>query len=183
MMLMTIIAIASLAFTSCEDARIARTLEGTWKGNMYISSRYDGRVYNSTYSEVTFLKDPGAYSSGSGYWVDYYSDAPWDYITMVPLRFALSRKTPGFASPTIIWTTTASTACSMTTDAESTSNSITPRRLIGTAIVGATTLGTAITLQLADPLHPIPQLRKSPSASYARQMPRPPLNDTSTALD
>ena len=80
MMLMTIIAIASLAFTSCADARIARTLEGTWKGNMYISSRYDGRVYNSTYSEVTFLKDPGAYSSGSGYWVDYYSDAPWDYI-------------------------------------------------------------------------------------------------------
>ena len=53
MMLMTIIAIASLAFTSCEDARIARTLEGTWKGNMYISSRYDGRVYNSTYSEYT----------------------------------------------------------------------------------------------------------------------------------
>ena len=80
MMLMTIIAIASLAFTSCEDARIARTLEGTWKGNMYISSRYDGRVYNSTYSEITFLKDPGAYSSGNGYWVDYYSDAPWDYI-------------------------------------------------------------------------------------------------------
>jgi hypothetical protein len=66
--------------TSCDDQRIANTLEGTWSGNMYISSRYDGRVYDATYSEVTFLKDPYAYSSGKGYWVDYYSDAPWDYI-------------------------------------------------------------------------------------------------------
>ena len=66
--------------TSCDDQRIANTLEGTWSGNMYISSRYDGRVYDATYSEVTFLKDPYAYSSGAGYWVDYYSNAPWDYI-------------------------------------------------------------------------------------------------------
>ena len=47
---------------------------------MYISTRYDGRVYDATYSEVTFLKNPYAYSSGEGYWVDYYSDAPWDYV-------------------------------------------------------------------------------------------------------
>ena len=66
--------------TSCDDQRIANTLEGTWSGNMYISSRYDGRVYDATYSEVTFLKNPYAYSSGEGYWVDYYSDAPWDYV-------------------------------------------------------------------------------------------------------
>ena len=66
--------------TSCDDQRIANTLEGTWSGNMYISSRYDGRVYDATYSEVTFLKDPYAYSSGAGYWVDYYSNAPWDYV-------------------------------------------------------------------------------------------------------
>ena len=66
--------------TSCEDREIANTLEGTWSGNMYISTRYDGRVYDATYSEVTFLKNPYAYSSGEGYWVDYYSDAPWDYV-------------------------------------------------------------------------------------------------------
>jgi hypothetical protein len=66
--------------TSCDDQRIANTLEGTWSGNMYISSRYNGRVYDATYSEVTFLKNPYAYSSGEGYWVDYYSDAPWDYV-------------------------------------------------------------------------------------------------------
>ena len=75
------IAMMALAFTSCEtDEEIAYTLEGTWKGNMYITSDWDGRYYNSTYSEITFLKDPYRYSSGTGYWVDYYSDAPWDYV-------------------------------------------------------------------------------------------------------
>lgn len=72
------------ALTSCdwltEDEDIAYTLEGTWQGNMYIKSTWDGRTYNSTYSEVTFLKDPYHYSNGDGYWVDYYSDAPWDYV-------------------------------------------------------------------------------------------------------
>lgn len=80
MMAMAVLTSVLLGFTSCDDARIARTLEGTWKGNMYISSYYGGRSYNATYTEITFLRDPGAYSSGQGYWVDYYSDAPWDYI-------------------------------------------------------------------------------------------------------
>lgn len=72
----------ALAFASCEtDEDIAYTLEGTWKGNMHINSEWDGRYYNTTYSEITFLKDPYSYSSGTGYWVDYYySDAPWDYV-------------------------------------------------------------------------------------------------------
>lgn len=77
---LAIIATAALGFTSCEDAEIARTLEGTWKGNMYISSRYGGHTYDATYTEITFLKDPYTYSSGSGYWCDYYSNAPWDYV-------------------------------------------------------------------------------------------------------
>lgn len=77
---MLMMAMMALAFTSCEDAQIAKTLEGTWRGNMYISTSYDGRVYNATSTEVTFLKDPYAYSSGKGYWVDYYSGAPWDYV-------------------------------------------------------------------------------------------------------
>jgi hypothetical protein len=71
----------ALAFASCEtDEDIAYTLEGTWKGNMHINSEWDGRYYNTTYSEITFLKDPYSYSSGTGYWVDYYSGAPWDYV-------------------------------------------------------------------------------------------------------
>ena len=81
-LLMAVMAMTTFAFASCEveDREIAYTLEGTWKGNMYITSYYGGRGYDATYSEVTFLKDPGRYSSGTGYWVDYYSDAPWDYV-------------------------------------------------------------------------------------------------------
>lgn len=62
------------------NPNVNQSLEGTWKGNMYISSSYDGRSYDATYTEITFLKDPYAYSSGNGYWVDYYRDAPWGYI-------------------------------------------------------------------------------------------------------
>ena len=41
----------SFTFTSCdEDSDIAYTLEGTWKGNMYVSSTYNGRTYDTTYA-------------------------------------------------------------------------------------------------------------------------------------
>lgn len=74
-------AMLSLTFVSCdEDDDIAYTLEGTWRGNMYISHSYGGYDYQSTYSEICFLRDPYTYSSGDGYWVDYYSHAPWDYV-------------------------------------------------------------------------------------------------------
>lgn len=78
-LLMMMPLMASVTLTSCEsDEEIAYTLEGTWKGNMYISSYYDGRTYDATYTEITFLKDPYTYSSGNGYWVDYYdSNTPW----------------------------------------------------------------------------------------------------------
>ena len=71
---------ALMTFTSCEDEMIADTLEGSWKGNMYISTYWDGRTYDATYTEITFLKDPFCFKNGSGYWVDYYSNAPWDYV-------------------------------------------------------------------------------------------------------
>ena len=79
-MAMALLAITAIGLTSCEDAEIAYTLEGTWKGNMYISTSYDGRSYNSTYTVITFEGDPYSIASGYGEWVDYYSDAPWDYI-------------------------------------------------------------------------------------------------------
>lgn len=80
--IMTAIMLAALSFsfTSCEDEAIASTLQGTWEGNMYISSEWDGRVYNATYTEIEFLPSSFSYTSGSGYWVDHYSGAPWDYI-------------------------------------------------------------------------------------------------------
>ena len=81
--LMTMVAIAMLSFTvtSCEtDEDIADTLWGTWEGNMYVTSYWNNRYYDASYSEITFDRDPSTYSSGRGYWVDYYSNAPWDYI-------------------------------------------------------------------------------------------------------
>ena len=78
---MLLFATMTITFTSCDDdADIAYTLEGTWQGNMYMSSSYSGRTYDATSSEVCFSQDPYAYSSGTGYWVDYYSNAPRDYL-------------------------------------------------------------------------------------------------------
>ena len=77
-MMMT--AAMAIAFTACEDERIAQSLEGTWSGNMYVSSYYDGREYYATHTEITFDIDPFRFTKGSGYWVDYYSEAPWDYV-------------------------------------------------------------------------------------------------------
>ena len=72
------------ALTSCEDAEIASTLEGTWKGNMYISTEHGGEIYEATYTEITFEIDPFYFSKGSGYWVDYYDTGRYhitrDYV-------------------------------------------------------------------------------------------------------
>ena len=78
-MTLAVLAVLSLSFTSCEDndEEIAYTLEGTWRGDMYVSAEYDGTVYDATYSEICFVCDPHHYSSGTGYWVDHYSDAGW----------------------------------------------------------------------------------------------------------
>ena len=61
-LMMAFIATSAIGFTSCEDEKIASTLEGTWRGNMYISSYYGGHSYNATYTEITFLKDPMSYA-------------------------------------------------------------------------------------------------------------------------
>lgn len=76
-----LLAVLSLSVASCnflnDDDEIAYTLEGTWRGNMYVSLKWDNRVYDATYSEITFLRDPYRYSSGTGYWVDYYDNGGW----------------------------------------------------------------------------------------------------------
>lgn len=78
--LVLLTALMGVALTSCDDEDIAYTLEGTWEGNTYMESYYNGHYYNSTYSYVDFSRDPFTYTSGTGHWVDYYSNAPWDYI-------------------------------------------------------------------------------------------------------
>ena len=79
-MILALVAAMGLSLSSCNDAAIASTLEGTWEGYTSMASNYSGRTYTSSYSYVDFQTDPFSFTSGTGYWVDYYSDAPWDYI-------------------------------------------------------------------------------------------------------
>lgn len=77
---MMLTALMGITFTACEDEFVADSLEGTWSGDMYVSSYYDGRDYYATHTEITFSIDPFRFTKGSGYWVDYYTGAPWDYV-------------------------------------------------------------------------------------------------------
>ena len=78
---MVAIAALSFTFTSCDDDKeIADTLWGTWEGDIHVTSYWNNRYYDASYSYIYFNRDPYTYSSGTGYWVDYYSNAPWDYI-------------------------------------------------------------------------------------------------------
>lgn len=68
-----LLALMSFTFTSCdEDSNIAYTLDGTWKGNMYVE--YGN--YDATYTVIRFDQNDGFYS-GSGYWIDYYKGNYW----------------------------------------------------------------------------------------------------------
>lgn len=65
---MAFIALMSISLTSCdEDSDIAYTLDGTWRGNMYV--QYGG--VDATYSVIRFDQNDGLYS-GTGYWIDYF---------------------------------------------------------------------------------------------------------------
>ena len=69
---MALIALMSFALTSCdEDADIASTLDGTWKGNMYA----EYQDYDAIYSVISF--DQETLYSGTGYWIDYYQGYYW----------------------------------------------------------------------------------------------------------
>lgn len=78
---MLLFAAMVFTFTSCDDDEdISYTLNGTWQGNMYMQSSYDGMTYAASYSEICFMVNMYSYTSGDGYWVDFYSSAPWDYV-------------------------------------------------------------------------------------------------------
>lgn len=77
------VALMPFLFASCDsdpDYDTAYTLEGTWEGKMFLSSTWDNYTYAISYTQLCFNRDPYYYASGTGYWVDYYSDAPWDYV-------------------------------------------------------------------------------------------------------
>lgn len=78
---MIVMAFSATMLVSCdEDSNIAYTLEGVWEGNMYKQSYYNGRYFTSSRTVMQFDRNPYRYSSGTGKWIDYYSDAPWDYF-------------------------------------------------------------------------------------------------------
>lgn len=75
---MLLLALTATTLVSCDDdSDIAMTLEGTWQGDMEVSTYYDGQYYQALSSEICFVQDPYTYSSGTGYWIDYYRNSPW----------------------------------------------------------------------------------------------------------
>ncbi len=91
LLLMSLLALTTMTFVSCDDDdEIADTLWGVWEGDMYVSSYWDGQSYYSSYSEIAFDRNPNSYASGTGYWVDYYSNAPWDYYAS-HIRWSVDR--------------------------------------------------------------------------------------------
>lgn len=76
---MIMMAIGSMSLTSCtNDDYIGLTLDGCWQGNLYMYTRYGGNTYPSYRSQIEFDANLNM-SKGSGYWVDYYNNAPWNY--------------------------------------------------------------------------------------------------------
>ena len=75
-----LLAMAAVTLSCCNpDSEIAYTLDGVWEGNMYKQSYYSGRYYETTSTVMQFDQDPYSYAQGTGRWIDYYSNAPWDY--------------------------------------------------------------------------------------------------------
>lgn len=79
---MLLLALTATTLVSCDDdSDIAMTLEGTWQGDMKVSTdyNYNGQHYHyqALSSEICFVQDPYTYSSGTGYWIDYYQNSPW----------------------------------------------------------------------------------------------------------
>lgn len=40
---------------------------------------YGGQSYSTSNTVIAFDRDPDYYSSGTGYWIDYYSSGPYEY--------------------------------------------------------------------------------------------------------
>lgn len=75
---MLLLALTATTLVSCDDdSDIAMTLEGTWQGKMKLRKEYQDQYYQVISSEICFLQDPYSYSSGTGYWIDYYQRSPW----------------------------------------------------------------------------------------------------------
>lgn len=76
--IMMLTMVMTMSLTSCsEDQLIGMDLEGTWEGETQARHIYNGQVYQSSRTVLTFGSDWNHFTKGSGYWVDYYSSSPW----------------------------------------------------------------------------------------------------------
>ena len=80
-----VMAATMLSLTSCDDDKIARSLDGVWEGKIstaYFNYRGSG---NSQYVDIQFYTDPSQYAKGTGTERDYstitetYTECDFDF--------------------------------------------------------------------------------------------------------
>ena len=70
-----LMAVLSLSLVSCdEDAEVAATLAGTWQGNVYAYSRYNGREYRAAESKVQFNSHITWYVRNTNIYIHFEED-------------------------------------------------------------------------------------------------------------
>lgn len=75
-----LLTVTTLTLTSCNgDEEISNTLWGVWEGHMESYYTYGDYTYSVSRTILSFDKDPYYYASGTGYWIDYFSGASFDY--------------------------------------------------------------------------------------------------------
>ena len=101
---MLLLALTATTLVSCDDdSDIATTLEGTWQGKMELITEYQGQSYQVISSEICFVQDPYSYSSGTGYWIDYYQRSPWRNNQVARWLITFSGQCPMVSSMCTSW--------------------------------------------------------------------------------
>jgi len=88
--------IAAFAFTSCttEDQNEAMTLTGIWQGDLgiYMYSSENSDYYEAYQTTIQFNNSGYGSTSGTGYELDRFQNAPWNYIYN-PIQWSLTNGT------------------------------------------------------------------------------------------
>lgn len=73
------VAVTAMTFVSCDDDKIARSLDGIWEGQ--VSSAYFNYRLGNSYQwiDIQFYADPSRYAKGSGIERDYSGSGSYYY--------------------------------------------------------------------------------------------------------
>ncbi len=77
--LMAIVAVTTFTLVSCKDDEVANKLDGAWQGTTGCGYELDGHYYAAEWTIIEFDQDVLVARNGDGFWVDYYSEGPYDY--------------------------------------------------------------------------------------------------------